>query len=39
MMGERRVADAMKRGFPRVPGDMSVQELVDKYVLPAESYQ
>jgi Zn-dependent protease/CBS domain-containing protein len=34
LIGERRVADAMKRDFPRVPGDVSVQELVDKYVLP-----
>ncbi|PYU29781.1 MAG: protease [Acidobacteria bacterium] len=35
LIGERRVADAMKRDFPRVSGDLTVQELVDKYVLPA----
>lgn len=35
LIGERRVADAMKRDFPRVPGDLTVPELVDKYVLPA----
>jgi Zn-dependent protease len=35
LIGERRVAYAMKRDFPRVPGDVNVQELVDKYVLPA----
>src|SRR5205085_9500203 len=35
LLGERRVADAMKRDFHRVPGDVSVQELVDKYLLPA----
>jgi Zn-dependent protease/CBS domain-containing protein len=35
LIGEHRVADAMKRDFPRVPGDLTVQELVDKYVLPS----
>src|SRR2546428_8916703 len=35
LIGERRGAGAMKRDFPRVSGDLTVQELVDKYVLPA----
>jgi len=35
MMGAHRVAEAMRRDFPHVSGDVTVQELVDKYVLSA----
>lgn len=33
LVGEHKVLDAMKRDFPEVPGDITLQELVDKYVL------
>ena len=33
LLGEHKVLDAMKRDFPVVPGDTTLQELVDKYVL------
>jgi Zn-dependent protease/CBS domain-containing protein len=35
LLGEHRVLDAMKRDFPQVSGDVTLQELVDKYILPA----
>ncbi len=34
LLGEHKVLDAMKRDFPRVSGDVTLQELVDKYILP-----
>jgi len=37
LIGEHRVADAMKRDFPRVSSDVTIQDLIDKYVLPAGS--
>jgi Zn-dependent protease len=33
LLGEHTVLDAMKRDFPQVSGDITLQELVDKYVL------
>ncbi|MGH9680500.1 MAG: CBS domain-containing protein, partial [Candidatus Acidiferrales bacterium] len=33
VLGEHKVADAMKRDFPQVAGDATLQELVDKFVL------
>lgn len=35
LIGGHRVAEAMRRDFPHVSGDVTVQELVDKYVLPS----
>ena len=35
LIGQHRVADAMRRDFPRVPADLTVQDLVDKYVFPS----
>ncbi|HZP34509.1 MAG TPA: site-2 protease family protein [Candidatus Acidoferrales bacterium] len=32
LIGEHRVADAMRRDFPQVPADLTVQDLVDKHV-------
>jgi CBS domain-containing protein len=32
-MGSHRVADAMRRDFPRVGGDITLQNLVDQFVL------
>jgi Zn-dependent protease/CBS domain-containing protein len=33
VLGEHKVIDAMKRDFPRVAGDVPLQEIVDKFVL------
>jgi Zn-dependent protease len=33
LLGEHKVADAMKRSFPEVAGNVTVQELVDKRIL------
>jgi Zn-dependent protease len=33
LLGDHTVGEAMKRDFPEVPGDISVQELVDKHIL------
>jgi len=33
LVGEHRVADAMRRDFPRIPGDITLQALVDHFVL------
>lgn len=33
LMGQHRVADAMRRNFPRIPGDITLQALVDHFVL------
>lgn len=33
LMGQHRVADAMRRDFPRIPGDITLQTLVDHFVL------
>ncbi len=35
VLGEHKVLDAMRRDFPGVSGDVTLQELVDKYLLPA----
>jgi Zn-dependent protease/CBS domain-containing protein len=34
VLGDHKVYDAMKRDFPQVPGNTSLQVLVDKFVLP-----
>jgi Zn-dependent protease/CBS domain-containing protein len=34
VLGDHKVYDAMKRDFPQVSGDTSLQALVDRYVLP-----
>lgn len=34
VLGDHRVLEAMTRDFPQVPGDMTLQELVDQHVLP-----
>ncbi len=34
LMGQHRVADAMRRDFPRIAGDITLQTLVDHFVLP-----
>lgn len=33
LIGEHKVFDAMKKNFPEVPGNTTLQELVDQYVL------
>jgi len=33
LLGEHKVVDAMRRDFPQVPGNVTLQQLVDKYVL------
>jgi Zn-dependent protease/CBS domain-containing protein len=33
LIGQHRVADAMRRDFPRIPGDIPLQSLVDHFVL------
>jgi Zn-dependent protease len=35
VLGDHRVHDAMQRDFPQISGDISLQDLVDKYILPA----
>jgi Zn-dependent protease/CBS domain-containing protein len=35
LLGGHRVADAMRRDFPRVSGDVTLEELVDRYMLPS----
>lgn len=37
LLGEHRVADAMRRNFPRIPGDITLQSLVDHFVLSASN--
>jgi len=37
LMGQHRVADAMRRDFPRVAGDVTLQTLVDHFVLSESS--
>jgi Zn-dependent protease/CBS domain-containing protein len=34
VLGDHKVYDAMKRDFPQVSGDISLQTIVDRYVLP-----
>lgn len=34
LLGDHRVRDAMKRDFPQIDGDVSLQKLVDDYILP-----
>lgn len=36
IIGEHRAADAMRRDFPRIPGDITLQALVDHFV-PSQS--
>lgn len=38
LLGDHRVADAMERNFARAPGDMTLQELVDRYILAANAH-
>lgn len=33
LLGEHKVLDAMKRDFPQISGDLTLQELVDKHIL------
>ena len=33
LIGEHRVGDAMRKDFPRIPGDITLQALVDHFVL------
>lgn len=33
LLGDHRVYDAMKRDFPQIPGDLTLQNLVDNYIL------
>ncbi len=33
LVGQHRVSDAMRRNFPRIPGDITLQALVDQFVL------
>jgi Zn-dependent protease/CBS domain-containing protein len=35
LLGEHKVLDAMKREFLQVPGDITLQDVVDKYILPS----
>jgi Zn-dependent protease/CBS domain-containing protein len=35
LLGEHKVRDAMQRDFPQVSGEVTVQELVNRYVMPA----
>ena len=37
LLGEHKVLDAMKREFPQVSGELTLQELVDKHILPSGS--
>lgn len=37
LVGEHRVADAMRRDFPRIPGATTLQDLVDHFVLAGSS--
>ncbi len=37
LLGGYKVADAMRRDFPQVPADVTVQDLVDRYLLPAKA--
>lgn len=38
LIGEHRVADAMQREFPRVPGGVTVEELVRQFVLTGSNH-
>ncbi|MGH9713852.1 MAG: site-2 protease family protein [Candidatus Acidiferrales bacterium] len=33
LLGEHKVLDAMKKDYPQIPDNITVQELVDKYIL------
>jgi len=35
LLGDHRVHDAMQRDFPQISGEITLQDLVDKYILPA----
>ncbi len=37
LLGGHRVADAMRRDFLQVPADATLQDLVDRYLLPAKA--
>ncbi|MGH9607125.1 MAG: site-2 protease family protein [Terracidiphilus sp.] len=37
LLGGHRVADAMQSNFVHAPGDLTLQELVDRYVLPSNA--
>ncbi|MGB9510322.1 MAG: site-2 protease family protein [Candidatus Acidiferrum sp.] len=34
LLGDHRVYDAMKKDFPQISGDVTLQKLVDNYILP-----
>lgn len=38
MLGGHTVADAMQREFPRITGDISVQQLVEQYLAPSSAH-
>ncbi len=37
LLGGHKVMDAMQRDFPQVPGDATLQSLVDEYILPGKT--
>ncbi len=37
LLGGHKVADAMRRDFPQVPAGTTLQDLVDRYLLPAKT--
>ncbi len=38
LLGGHRVADAMQRSFVQAPGGLTLQELVDRYILPSNAH-
>ena len=37
VLGDHKVIDAMQRDFPQIPGNTTLQHLVDEYILPGKS--
>ncbi|HZD48446.1 MAG TPA: site-2 protease family protein, partial [Silvibacterium sp.] len=38
LIGSHRVAEAMRREFPRIPGSVTLQELVDRFVIAGDGH-
>lgn len=38
LIGQHRVQEAMRRDFPRIPGNVTLQELVDRHILAGEGH-
>ena len=38
LIGQHKVEEAMRRDFPRIPGSMTVQELVDRFILAGDGH-